>query len=183
MSSISSNSVVENLLFWTMGYGGWLGVALLPHVWSLPAPASRGIKLLMTVLIPSVTATLLTGFFYAFYTVAYVTYYMSSIMIHPVFLRSCVGSVCLALGSIGFFLQNKPEKTESEKTEESEAEDSEVEESEETESEETEAEESEETETEETETETEAETETETEVDESKKVNLEPLRNAPPLPE
>ena len=104
MTSVTDSTTVEKLLFWTMGYGGWLGIALLPVVWSLPAPASKGIKLIMSLLIPSMTAILITGFFYAFYGLAYVSYTMASIMIHPVFLKSCVGSVCLAAASIGLYL-------------------------------------------------------------------------------
>jgi hypothetical protein len=193
MTSVSNSNTAENLLFWTMGYGGWLGVALLPVVWSLPAPASKGVKLLMSLLIPSMSAILLTGFFYSFYGIAYVTYTMSSIMIHPAFLKSCVGSVCIALSSIGLYVVQHGKTVTVSDAEESEESEEDAEESEESE------EDAEESEEEEEEAEYAEDSQDEDEEDEDAEanpqiwrsapnnlppcdnVNTDPLRNAPPL--
>jgi hypothetical protein len=95
---------MEKLLFWTLGYGGWLGVALLPTVWSLPSPASKSVKMMVSFLMPPMVAILITGFFYSVYGFAYITHTVSSAMINPVFLRSCIGMVCISLASVGLYM-------------------------------------------------------------------------------
>lgn len=102
-----TSTTMEKLLFWTLGYGGWLGVALLPMVWSMDGPKS--IKTMITFLVPPAVAMLVTGFFYSVYGFAYVTNNVSSIMISPAFLKSSVAIVCMSLASIGLYMTQNTE--------------------------------------------------------------------------
>ncbi len=81
-----------------------MGVSLLPILWSLPL--SGTIKLMLTFLTPAISALAVTGFFAIFYFAGVFTYSVSSVMIHPVFLETCVSIVCLSIASVAFFLIN-----------------------------------------------------------------------------
>ncbi len=92
----------EKLTFWTLGYGGWLGVAMLPILWSIPV--SKTVRAALSILMLPLSALTLTAVFACFYMTSLFTYHMASIMISPQFLHSCIGIVCLAIGSVAFWI-------------------------------------------------------------------------------
>lgn len=97
-----ATATFEKLTFWTLGYGGWLGVSLLPLVWALPA--SKTLRTILSILALPTCAMIMTGVFSAVYIMSLFTYHMSIVMISPHFLHSCIGIVCLSVGSVGFYL-------------------------------------------------------------------------------
>ncbi len=97
---------LEKLMYWTIGYGGWLGMALMPVIWRLPIRGS--VMIVLSCAAPPLCGIVMTGFFSAMYAVAYLIYTMSSIMVDPAFLKSCVGSCTIGLGSIAFYLVSMP---------------------------------------------------------------------------
>lgn len=101
-ATATATATFENLTFWTLGYGGWLGASILPIVWSLPV--SKTLRTILSILALPTCAMIMTGLFSAFYLGSLFTYHMSVVMISPQFLHSCIGMVCLSVGSIVFFL-------------------------------------------------------------------------------
>ncbi len=95
-------NLFDKLVFWTLGYGGWMGVALLPVVWSLPV--SKTVRTFASVLLVPTSAFVVTAAFSAFYMFSLFLYNMASIMISPTFLHSCLGIVCIGVGSVGMFV-------------------------------------------------------------------------------
>jgi hypothetical protein len=92
----------ENLVFWTLGYGGWTGIALLPIVWSLSV--SRSMKAVLSVLLIPTTALVVTASFGGFYLFANFVHAIASVMISSAFIHSCLAIVCVGVGSVGMFL-------------------------------------------------------------------------------
>ena len=92
----------EKLTFWTLGYGGWLGVAMLPILWSIPV--SKTVRAALSVLMLPLSALTLTAVFACFYVTSLFTYHMASVMISPQFLHSCIGIVCISIASLAFWI-------------------------------------------------------------------------------
>ncbi len=92
----------EKLTFWTLGYGGWLGVAMLPILWSIPV--SKTVRAALSILMLPLSALTLTAVFACFYVASLFTYHMASVMISPQFLQSCIGIVCIAIASVAFWI-------------------------------------------------------------------------------
>jgi hypothetical protein len=170
---------MEKLLFWTLGYGGWLGIALLPVFWSLPN-ASVSIKVVTSILIPPVIAIVVTGLFYILYGFAYITNKMTSVMLSPLFLQSCIGMVCVSFASVGLYIAHYNESKVPSSA--SDASDSDASASDSDESSDS-SEESEETVEDAESTDIDTEVEEVAEEPEPLNVNTDILRNAPPLSE
>ncbi len=97
---------LEKLVYWTIGYGGWLGMALMPVIWRLPIRGS--VMIVLSCAAPPLCGIVMTGFFSAIYAAAYLIYTVSSIMVDPLFLKSCVGSCAIGLGSIALYFVTMP---------------------------------------------------------------------------
>ncbi len=126
------SSTFDQLVFWTLGYGGWLGIGFIPFIWSFPTTVFN--RLVLTGLAPPLCAMLLTGLFSSFFVFGNIVYSVGAVMVHPIFLQSCIGTVCLSVGGVSLFLTHRflgdmPEKSAAEMGEESGTEDESGEES------------------------------------------------------
>jgi hypothetical protein len=92
----------ENLVFWTLGYGGWTGIALLPIVWSLSV--SKSVRAILSILLIPTTALVVTASFGGFYLFANFVHAITSVMISAQFIHSSLAIVCVGVGSVGLFL-------------------------------------------------------------------------------
>jgi hypothetical protein len=188
-----SIQIFQNIVFSALGYGGWIGLAIVPFTW--PRASTPGRRLLLLFLTPPTFAFLMTAFVSLFYAISLFSYNVFAVMSNPLFVQSMCSSIALTITTIsgtivslhiaesylGYSLLKDVKEPEVHSEEETEDEDTE---GEETEGEETEGEdtEGEETEGEDTEGEDADVDEEETE-EEDAVVDTTPLREAPPLPE
>ncbi len=93
---------LQNLVFWSMGFGGWMGVGILPIIWS--STEHPVIRFVLSFLSPGVCAFVMTAVFLAFYGVSFFIRSMAEIMTHPTFLVSGMGTIVLAIISIAFYI-------------------------------------------------------------------------------
>lgn len=92
----------ENLVYWTLGYGGWTGIAFLPIVWSLSV--SKGVRAILSVLVIPTTAFVITASFTGFYLFSQFLYKISAIMVSAKFIHSSLAIICVSVGSLGAYL-------------------------------------------------------------------------------
>lgn len=92
---------LQNLVFWSMGYGGWMGVGILPLLWS--NTENKGIRAILAILSPTVCSFVMTSLFVVFYMAAQFIWNVGAIMVNPVFLLSSMGAICIAVCSIGMY--------------------------------------------------------------------------------
>jgi hypothetical protein len=116
---------VNSLLFWAMGYGGWMGIGLLPIVWKYSN--NFMLKAMISLLAPGICALTMAAFFTIFYTFAVVLRTISLIMLNPAFLVSSMGTITIVVVSLGIFgmLQYANKTAESAEDSEGSGEDSE----------------------------------------------------------
>jgi hypothetical protein len=109
---------VNSLLFWAMGYGGWMGIGLLPIVWKYSNNIM--VKTMISLLSPGICALTMAAFFMIFYTFAVFLRTISLIMLNPAFLVSSMGTVSIVVVSLGMYRMLTYKKSESEVSEDSE---------------------------------------------------------------
>jgi hypothetical protein len=191
-----SSSTFEQLVFWCIGYGGWMGVGILPVI--LVATDSNKMRAVLFFLAPPTCALLMTTAFSTLYGISKFFHFMSSIMISPFFLNSATGSAALSIilfscvfyGMDAFAPHRVQKMVEAEKAREGESEEESEEDVGSSESDGSEeASEGSEGSEEEPEEDVGSSEESEEASDEDVRdaaialINLDPLRNAPPLPE
>ena len=84
-----------------MGYGGWMGVGILPLLWG--HTNNNMIRATMAILAPTTCSLVMTSFFVAFYMLASLIWTVGGVMANPVFLLSSMGSVCIATISVAMY--------------------------------------------------------------------------------
>ncbi len=99
-----------------MGYGGWMGVGILPLLWSYTN--TRATRVFMAVLSPVACSFIMTSLFTVFYLAAQFIWNVGAIMVNPVFLLSSMGAVCIVACSMGMYFaipyyMRKKEESES----------------------------------------------------------------------
>ncbi len=127
---------LQNLVFWSMGYGGWMGVGIMPLIWS--STNNNVIRFILSFFSPAICSFAMTAFFLAFYMISMFIRSMGEIMTNPTFLVSSMGSVVISLTSLALYvalvrkklIDSNEKDTEGSEAEGSEGESSEVESSE-----------------------------------------------------
>jgi hypothetical protein len=190
---MSSISVFESVAISAMAYGGWMGVGMLPYFWT--ATKNPQMRLVLTLLVPTSTACLLTAIVSLIFSVSQIVYVVAKAMVTPKVLESATALLAIGVITASVLLtirsHLKEEKYVGNAAEVSSSDSDSDSDASSDASEATEAiEEAEATEEEVTEDEvaeaTEEEAEEEIDSVEAEKIlnrNLDVLRNAPPLPE
>jgi hypothetical protein len=108
-------STFEKLVFWSIGYGGWMGIGMLPIL--LMATNSTKARVVLAGLSAPVGALLMTSLFGVMYLVAAFVHCVLSIMVSSVFLHSCCASIALTAVTVSLAMslfdivnKNKQEK-------------------------------------------------------------------------
>jgi hypothetical protein len=107
-----------------MGYGGWMGVGILPLLWRYTK--NNVIRAAMAILSPAMCSLATTSIFVLFYMSAYFVLNVGKVMTSPVFLLSSMGTVCIAVISVAMYFalplyMSKTEESQSESQDEEES--------------------------------------------------------------